>query len=181
MLEHISTNTDLLPDNMLDAVKRHLRVEFTRDDDYIKEAIARAIAEVESATNLSINPSNWQLKIWEGECEPTWYHTNMTRLYKLPKSPVREVFSVDAAGAQTPVELRRHEHETFISDWNRAGTYLIKAGYNGADVVPPAIKNAIYMRVGTLYENRESVQAGTLHEMPDDALRLVTGLWRPSV
>jgi hypothetical protein len=43
-----------LPAQLLPAMKEQSRVEFTRDDEFLKTALARAISEIEAQTNLSI-------------------------------------------------------------------------------------------------------------------------------
>ena len=40
--------------------------------------------------------------------------------------------------------------------------------------------NPVLMLAATLYENRESLQFGSMNELPDMARRLLSGLWRPA-
>jgi hypothetical protein len=169
MIRLISINFDYLPAQLLPVVKEHLRVEFNRDDAYIEGAIARAIAEIESITDLSINPSVWQ-----------WQPSNcylMTRYLRIPKTPIREV--LDSKGSV--VELVWNAPAAYLDNsYSRNQKFTIHAGYSELQQIAPAVMNVIFLLTGTLYEQREAVQAGTFNELPDMANRLMAGLWRPS-
>lgn len=51
--------TAAFADAMLEQVKAHLRVEFTRDDDYIRGVIMRAADQVERTTGQALVPSTY--------------------------------------------------------------------------------------------------------------------------
>jgi len=173
MLKLQTIDFQALPVGLLSAVKQHVRVEFARDDGYLTEATARAIAEVESVTNLSINPATW---VWQPSlCEPSWN--------KVPKAPVRQVDILDNAGqVVSTIELVYNGTTAYLPDTaDQSGTYQIQCGYLAVADIPPVVLNPILMLVGTLYEHREAVQMGTFTELPDMANRLLSGLWRPSV
>jgi len=167
MLKLISSDFDILPSQILPAAKEHLRVEFDRDDQYIKGAIARAIAEIESVTDLTINSSQWQ---WQ----PTSCYT--TRYIRIPKIPVRQLLDSDLQ----EVEIIWNDPIGYIEGSKIGNRFTIVAGYADIKQLPPAVMNAILMLTGTLYEQREAVQAGSFNELPDMANRLMAGLWRPS-
>jgi len=174
MQDHIKLLTidfDRLPAELLCAAKAHLRVEFDRDDQYIRGALGRAIAEVESVGNLSVNPAAWE---WTPRC---WRASNS---YRLPKQPVR--YLRDTATGQD-VDLLWDENTAYLRREHHGldQTFELGAGYADASCIPPVVVNAILMLVGTLYEQREAVQMGTFTELPDMANRLLAGLWRPSV
>ena len=44
---------------------------------------------------------------------------------------------------------------------------VVRSGYSSAALIPKSIKTAIYLIVGHLYRNRESVTAIKMHELPN--------------
>lgn len=179
MLELLSANFDTLPADLLPEAKEHMRVEFDRDDDYIRGCVARAIAEVEACTDLTLTPSEW---LWAPDpCD--WQVMRATRYGpKIPKTPTRQVFTVDLAGVQTDIPLTRFESSAYLPKSNRSLTDIhILAGYENKQQMPPSVMNPLLLIAGTLYETRESLQFGSLSELPDMTRRLLSGLWRPSV
>jgi uncharacterized phiE125 gp8 family phage protein len=174
MLELVRVDLVVLPTQMLPEVKAHCRVEFTRDDEYLTNATARAIAEVETLTNLSINPSTWK---WDTTDE-RWENAQTGHV---PKMPVRSVYQIDAVGGKQIVKLDYFGFEAALPSDNRRGVFYIEAGYEKAADVTPAVINPILMRAATLYEYRESLQTGSYSELPDMSERVLSGLWRPSV
>ena len=180
MLELILTDLDLLPDQILPAAKAHCRVDFDRDDQYIRGAIGRAIGEVESATNISVNPCTYR---WNGyrECGGRG---------EIPKTPCRAAYYFDDTGARVDVALLRDENRAWLPDarvvryyWvtDPGKEYFLECGYSDFHQITPVVMNAILFLTGTLYENRESLQFGSINELPDMTRRLLSGLWRPSV
>jgi hypothetical protein len=78
------------------------------------------------------------------------------------------------------VPITWRENRAFVP--TSAATDLhIECGYEHVAQMAPAVINGILMLTGTLYEQREAVQAGSFNELPDMARRLFTGLWRPAV
>ena len=167
-LKLLTIDFDKLPAELLCAAKAHLRVEFDRDDQYIRGALGRAIAEVESVGNLSVNPAEWE---WT---PGSWGACNS---HRLPKHPVR--YLRDTATGQD-IDLLWDENTAYLRREHN-GTFNLGVGYADASSIPPVVVNAILMLTGTLYEQREAVQAGTFNELPDMANRLLAGLWRPAV
>ena len=170
----INKNYLRLPDQLLPFAKEHLRVEFDRDDGYIKESIAQAIDEVESATNISIHFATW--KWWLPKCG----------CLEVPKTPVRCIRLADSTvidenlvtsfygGPDEPgrITLDHTVSEEFV---------FLDVGYAEKIQVPPRIITAIFALVGDLYENREAVMMGNYSPHPELSRRMTTGLWVPSV
>ena len=173
MLSLECNDLTVLPQGLLAQVKSHCRVEFDRDDQYLLEATSRAIAEVETLTNLSINPAEWKWCI--GDCVPQ--HRGY---WRFPKAPVRSVFSVDDKDVRTPVKFYVDEAQVYLCATSGGGNYIFNVGYLTAADIPPAVLSAILMRVAALYEYRESLQFGSVNELPDMDSRVFSGLWRPS-
>jgi len=174
MLELLTVDFDLLPAQLLCAAKEHLRVEYDRDDGYIKGAISRAIGEVESVTDITVNPSTY-------EWEPIFCRGQRLPV-QIPKVPVRNLFILDVDGNQEQVLFNVYENTAFLPDtyYGTKQKYLIEAGFSDLSQMAPVVANAIFMITGTLYENRESLQFGSMNELPDMARRLLSGLWRPA-
>lgn len=172
------TSRDLctLPQQLLPSVKEHVRVEFDRDDEYLVQATARAISEIEAATNLSIFEAEW---LWRPSACDNW-----RSWFEVPKIPVCIINYED--GTPIPVDKLHGSINSFnvsavhVSGLPTQNIYL-KVGYANAAQISPNLLSAILMLVGTLYENRESAQYGSMRELPDSARRLITGLWVPSV
>jgi uncharacterized phiE125 gp8 family phage protein len=83
-------------------------------------------------------------------------------------------YQTDNAGVLGIVQLKED------SDWPdtaketlRAVTIRFTCGYGDAAAVPKAIKQAILMYVGTFYENRESIIAGTIVAKTPDTVELL--------
>lgn len=173
MLRCIKINYVDLPTLLLCAAKGQCRVEFDRDDDFLKSAIARAIGEVEAVTNLCVFNSLWEV---DGVTCP-----------KIPKTPVRQVMVDDGTGTGTWVRTSDillgdpfYFGQSFFKE-PYAPLYRVEAGYVDLDCLPPALVNAILLITANIYENRESQQMGMVYELPDTTRRLLTGLWQPSV
>lgn len=67
---------------------------------------------------------------------------------------------VDAGGPFVALKSGQSWPSTFVRPDAVSVSYV--AGYGGADKVPPAIKAAILLHVGHLYENREAVNVGSI-------------------
>ena len=163
-----------LPVKLLPYAKEHLRVEFTRDDGYIEDALARAIDEVEAATNLSIHYATWRWTLPKCGC------------LEVPKTPVREIRLPDGTLLDEALV------ETFYGGPDEPGKIVLKSGlshewvqldvgYDEKAQIPPRIISAVFSLVGDIYENREAVLMGNYSPHPELSRRMTTGLWVPSV
>lgn len=159
----------------LTEAKAHLRVIGTDDDAYITTLIVAARQAAEHITGRALMPQTWELALNAFECE-----------MKLPKPPIASVTSVkylDAAGtlqtlSATDYELNDYKEPAeiirpFLTIWpvtqqhENAVKIRYVAGYANAAAVPQEIKSWMLLRIGMLYENRESVIAGVpIAELP---------------
>lgn len=171
-----------LAHQLLQPMKEHARVDFDRDDGYLTDTLVRAIDEVEAVTNISISMATWH-----------WYEDSFA-CKKIPKVPTRFILDPsDLSGGPTGTMIDQSEIVRFYGGPDEPGTmqlspsvgqyeYLVlMVGYPRREQVPPKIISAILMLAGHFYENREAVQSGNYHLLPDVMQRLFTGLWRPSV
>lgn len=155
--------------------KAHLRVDSTDEDALITALIVAARQGAETATGRALLPQTWELALDEFATE--------VRLSRAPVSAVDSVKYVDTDGVLQVLDpaaylLDSHSEPArltaqFGASWpatrSQANAVLIRyvAGYANAAAVPQEIKQWMLLRIGMLYENRESVAAGvSLAEMP---------------
>jgi len=150
-------------------------VEFDRDDDYLRLATARAISEIENQANRSIAPAEY---LWKPVCD--------CRYVEPPYGPIRSLSYQGDLGDWVPLVWQTaYECGRLRCDWlltQSVGDGLkLAVGYATAEDIPMDVMSAVLLLTAALYENRESMQFGTLHHLPDQVNRLMAGLWRPSV
>lgn len=157
----------------LEQAKAHLRVEVNDDDLLIGSLITAAREAAEHETQRALMPQTWDLTL-------TAFPAGAIRLPKPPMASITSIQYIDADGAlQTMAEadylLSQHSEAAEISpvygaDWPTAreqpGAVTVRyvAGYPDADSVPAQIKAWMLLRIGALYENRESVVNGTISQ-----------------
>lgn len=177
MRKLICVDKDLtsLAKELFPTAKAHMRVEHTRDDQYILDCVVRAINEAESYTGISIH-----LAVWH------WYETSY-ECCKVPKFPVRFIEYPDGTvldenlvvgfygGPFEPVG------SMVLGSGVQAEYLQLLVGYPHVEQIPPQLVSSILALAGSFYENRESVQLGNYRMLPDAMSRLFTGIWRPSV
>ena len=159
----------------LSEAKLHLRIEVPDEDALISALIVAARQGAEHMTGRSIVQATWELALDEFKDE-----------IELPNPPLISITSVkyiDTDGVlQTmatadylkddhsePARIMPAYGETWPSTRDQVNAVLVRyaAGYASAAAVPQQIKNWMLLRIGMLYENRESVAAGvTLSELP---------------
>lgn len=164
--------------------KMHLHEESDDYNDLIAALISAAQAMVEGPNGIgrALLTQTWRLNMdrW-----PHWPYWPSARI-DLHLSPVQSVSSIkyidqsgveqtlDAAAYKVNVEASpAHVERGYNHSWPpaRRETASIKvefiAGYGDtADAVPPAIKEAMLLIIGHLYQNREATAQSTLAEMP---------------
>jgi uncharacterized phiE125 gp8 family phage protein len=155
--------------------KLHLRVDSTDDDTLITALIVAARQGAEHITGRALMPQTWELALDEFE--------DIIRLRKAPLTSITSIKYLDTAGVlQTlttsdyllddhsePARVMPAYGASWPSTRDQANAVLVRfaAGYANAVTVPQEIKSWMLLRIGMLYENRESVAAGvTLAEVP---------------
>lgn len=164
-------------------VKQHLRVDHTEDDALIQVYIDAATAHLDGLSGVlgrAIVNQNWRLTVPYSDAP-----IGTDKLY-LPVLSARELLAVKyynalnalvtatlsdfaivansswayvvpANGADWPVFYDRHD--ALIIEW--------KAGFGDIDDVPASLKAAIFLMVGDMYRNRETVaMGGQVSEIP---------------
>jgi uncharacterized phiE125 gp8 family phage protein len=170
-----------LPTALLALTKQHLRVDFPDDDTIITRYIAAAISYFEMV-------SDWRVFA----ATVSWFPVLSTTAYayQCPVQPVGS-FTVMAGGApqtdvsaeymlvQTspilPAWLQKIDKQPFHLD----ATITLVGGFADFEKLPPNVLNLILRITGTLYENRESVAAPPLQQVPFWLPDLLVGTWIP--
>jgi uncharacterized phiE125 gp8 family phage protein len=163
---------------LLADVKSHLRVDIGDDDSYIKLLIATARGYVESYIGKALYQQTWRYTM---DYFPTGvFPRTIIRLPIPPLVSITSITYVDTNGVTQTVDPTQYRvvimdvgtvAPVFTNPWpvplivDAAVNITFVSGYNTVDVVdgdpsktiPPAIKHAMLLVVGNLYENREGV------------------------
>lgn len=145
----------------LDDAKRHLRVDFEDDNDYIELLIAAARDHVEKYCNLLLSTQTVDVKCddWRDFC----------RLSVAPVQSIEAISYIASDGSTATVsasdfELRAEGMEGEIvaaygKQWPvaRPRSRITVSAIAGFDTAPPAVRHAILLLIGHWYENREAV------------------------
>jgi uncharacterized phiE125 gp8 family phage protein len=143
--------------------KAHLQVSTSDDDTLIAALIKAARMHVESYTNRQLMPATWELYLDE-------FASNVIRLEKSPSVAISHIRYTDTDGNAATATAGNYAIDIATEPARLAPTYdaawpstraienavIVKftAGYGSAALVPDAIKSAILLIVGFLYENR---------------------------
>lgn len=176
-----SVDTAVLPAALLDLTKKHCRVDFTDDDDYIKICITRAIDIFERISGWRVNPTTAD---W-------WPVINNTAVaYQLPLQPAAG-FKVMAGTDDVSADFRlRYVNEVapfYLASiagtpWPMTVSQVeLTLGYDDVAKLPVAALDCVLRITATLYERRESVDAGSLDLLPGWENELISGIWIPRV
>lgn len=161
---------------MLDEVKKHLRVDFDDDDALINALIAAATDHLDGYTGLlgrALVTQTWRQDFrcfGDRLALPLWPVAEIESVVYYDSANVEQTLSVDvyelladARGACVALK----PDQSWPSVYSRADavrvTYI--AGV-AAEAVPPAIRAAIMLHVGHLYENREAVAKAGVSLLP---------------
>jgi uncharacterized phiE125 gp8 family phage protein len=160
----------------LSEAKQHLRVTDDADNAYITNLIVAARQAVESGESWSLERSlinsTWRLTL-DG-------FAARVSVIELPRPPVASITSItydDAANVEQTLASNRYRllsdaeparvMPIYNDEWPEAINYpgsvriTYVAGYGAtAATVPQAIKQAVLLLVGDMYENRESILVG---------------------
>lgn len=166
-----------LPTDLLLVAKQQMRVEFDRDDEFIKLCLARAIDQVERFTGARIFKTEMD---WWPELTGMW-------AYETPAQPVTEFevmlgaedisdnFHLRLGSPVDPVFLIHSDETAFPVDCE----IVLVLGFASGDTVPPMYLDPILRIAAHLYEHRESIDATNLMAIPQWANDLLSGTWIP--
>lgn len=174
-----------LSEALLDTAKVHLRVEFTRDDAYITQAITRAIDFFERATGMMIFPAEYDWVPLAG------YALDGQQYYALPfqPAPTFTVSDADGVDISNQFEIRAlgspdvFAERVFVSlngAMDPALVVKVKAGYADEDSLPPGVLNFVLQATSWFYENRDAGPMPGGDGVPY-LNQLLTSYWVPRV
>jgi uncharacterized phiE125 gp8 family phage protein len=189
MLVRSTIDRTILPADLLDTAKAHIRVEHDRDDAQIEKMIARAVDAFERLSEFKVNPQTW-----------TWAPSSLTAWrtlpaggtgWRIPVQPVSGFTAVDAdaqdvaasfaiVGILDPDQFA----DAYMTATQSTGiapagvTFTLTAGFATAADVPPGIEDGILNAVGDLYEKRETAAIAGVDLAPY-INRWFAGYWLP--
>jgi hypothetical protein len=165
-----------LPAALLPVVKDQLRIDFDDDNAIITRHIQWAIGYCQDFTGLQIF-----------EADVAWTPGSACSRYQCPAQPVSAFtvtsdavdvsadYALDSGALTSPVWLVRSDGTPFAAD----AAVTLTAGYADADLIPPNLYGNLLRVSATLYENRESISAISLDQVPFWLNDMIGGLWLP--
>ena len=172
---------DGLPEALLDPAKVHMRVEFTRDDDYITGCVRRAIDFFERASGLVV---------FEGAYDwvpgPGIAVDDGTVVYAVPFIPApSKVIVYDDTNVDVSASYRiggtvdEFGKSVLIGPSGPISSIKATVGYN-EDTLPPGILSFVLEAAAWFYENREIARMTGVDAVPY-LNQLMTAYWVPRV
>ena len=169
--------------------KAQLRVDIDADDDLITGLITAARQMVEQVTRRALLSQDWELRLekFPGESvielplAPLQSVSAITYIDKLNVSHTLAASTYQVDAASTPGRVALVEGESWPGDTLRAlgGVQIaFTAGWTSADAVPQAIRQALLLLVGHLYENREAVTDTRVLQTTPLAFEYLLWPWR---
>lgn len=184
MTMQLITPPAIEPVTIADA-RAFLRIDTSADDDILQRLLATARELVEAKTGLALITQSWRLKI------ARWPRSGRIALYRFPVQMIEKVTVRDSDLNLIEIDpedmyllLANRPHRLCFAKRSRAAgltdiTVDFTAGFGSTpDKVPEALKQAILVLCGNLYENRTfSDHANSAASFPPACERLI-GLWR---
>jgi len=159
----------------LTEVKTYLRVDDTVENDLITSLITVARQAVEGRTWMPLISQTWAMQFDYDELNLLVWNVN-----KAPLISVSSVTYYDSNNDLQTLAATEYEYDIYGSParfrlksvptcYDRMNTLQLNfvCGYANAAAVPTPIKQAMYMIIGHLYENRQTIITGTqVNEIP---------------
>lgn len=159
----------------LTEVKVHLRVTGSSEDDYITALIVVARNTVEAQTYRPLVTQTWRLDLDYSELTLAVINLN-----KAPLQTLSFVKYYNSDNTLTTLDTTEYDYSvdgnparvkliTVPTCYDKFGTLQIQfvCGYGAAAAVPTALKQAMLIIIGNMYENRQDVITGsTASELP---------------
>lgn len=166
-----------LPTAMLDLAKKHMRVDFTDDDEYITGCLARAIQlfEYKSGQHIFSAQADWHPEASDGPIICPVQPVADFIATDADAADVSDAYAVTSTGSATaPVMF-----STVDGSPIPAGLDVVLAiGFEDVDTMPPAVTDSVLRIAAMLYDQRESV-AAPMDQVPSWWDDLLVGQWIP--
>lgn len=184
MTMQLITPPAIEPVTIADA-RAFLRIDTSADDDILQKLITTSREMVESRTGLALITQSWQLKI------ARWPRSGRVALYRFPVQMIEKATARDSAlnlieidPADMHLQLANRPHRLCFAKRGNASDIIditvdFTAGFGSTpDKVPEALKQAILVLCGNLYENRIFSDCSHNTALFPPACERLMGLWR---
>jgi len=184
-VEIVDFDTAALPKGLLSLAKSHLRVRWTDDDDYITNAIGRAIAWFEAGSGVTVNGATFK---WSPVASDF-----CNGLAKLPETPVAlDGWTVTTGDDDNPTDISASYSVTTLAT-KGVGIYALEgafvsgmavtfdSGYWSVSELPAGILNILLLYTAHLFENREILVPGAQASTPGWMTDVFAPYWVPRV
>ena len=143
----------------LEEAKAHLELDHTDHDDYVMALVAAATDHLDGpngSLSMVLLGGSWR---WD-------YEATGETCVKLPQTPVVELDGATIGGmayGSATLETRLDgAYVVFSEPQHGRINFEYFAGYEDADAIPAALKHAIKLHVGSMFEHRETEVTGTI-------------------
>ncbi|MBA3588298.1 head-tail connector protein [Methylibium sp.] len=153
--------------------KLHLRVDSTDEDALITALIVAARQGAEQMTGRALMPQTWEIALDGFPDEIELQHPPLASITSVSYLDEASAAQTLSAAAYVIDSYSQPERLSLVADteWpatlEQANAVIVRfvAGYASAAAIPQEIKQWMLLRIGLLYEHRESV-AGSLAPLP---------------
>lgn len=184
MTMQLITAPELEPVTLADA-RSFLRIDTSADDEILQKLLTTAREMVETRTGLALITQSWQLKI------ARWPRSGRLALYRFPVQMIEKVTARDSAlnlieidPSEMHLQLANRPHRLCFAKRGNSSDIIditvdFTAGFGSTpDKVPEALKQAILVLCGNLYENRIFADCASNSSLFPPACERLMGLWR---
>lgn len=126
----------------LSEARLHLRVDLDDDNALIEALIVAAREQAEFLTGQRLITQTWEIELVAGE-----------------RMGLEGLLPIQSITSTSPYTLDGHWPPTLISI--EAATITLVCGFGDIETVPKSIRQWMLLRIGTLYEHRESLGIAT--------------------
>jgi hypothetical protein len=157
--QFVTVDRAVLPADLLERAKDHMRVRHSEDDSYIRSCIARAIDYFERTMNVAVNPASI-----------SWAPASTDFADGVAYPPLRPISGMTAAATAGDVSAQYRYAATALfgmpayliqGDWQDGLVFTFASGFSATTLLP-GIEECLFEYATHLYEHREIfVNSGT--------------------
>lgn len=144
-----NVDVNVLPNALLAAFKRHVRVENTYDDDFLTDALKRAIDQFQRVSGMTVNPTTFTWRPASGEFK--------NGMATSPITPVKAYTATGGTGTYSLTTNTVHGVPIYYlyGEYGDGLSLAIETGYASEAELPAGIRDVVFRLAATMYENRE--------------------------